>query len=51
MSDNKSTNLGFTGDNLSTGGLLSGSVELTAQAKKEIYLSVCALDRGLVLLY
>ena len=43
MSDNKSTNLGFTGDNLSTGGLLSGSVELTAQAKKEIYLSVCAV--------
>jgi len=43
MNDNKSTNFGFTGDNLSTGGLLSGSVELTAQAKQEIYLSTCAV--------
>jgi len=43
MSNDRSTNLGFTGDPMSTGGLLSGSVKLTAQAKQEIHLSTCAV--------
>ena len=43
MSNDRSTNLGFTGDAMSTGGLLSGSVELSAQANQEIHLSTCAV--------
>jgi len=43
MSNDRSANLGFTGDSMSTGGLLSGLVELTAQAKQEIHLSTCAV--------
>ena len=43
MSNDRSTNLGFIGDAMSTGGLLSGSVELSAQANQEIHLSTCAV--------
>ena len=43
MSNDRGAGLGFTRDSLSTGGLLSGSVELTTQAKQKIYLSTCAV--------
>ena len=43
MSNDRSTNLGFTEGPMSVGGLLSGSAELNAQAKQGIYLSTCAV--------
>ena len=43
MSNNRSTNLGFIEGPMSVDGLLSGSAELDAQAKQEIYLSACAV--------
>ena len=43
MSNDRSTNLGFTKGPMSVGGLLSGLAELDAQAKQEIYLSTCAV--------
>jgi hypothetical protein len=43
MSNDRSTNLGLTEGPMSVGGLLSGSSELDAQAKQEIYLSTCAV--------
>jgi len=43
MGNDRVTNLGFTVDPMTTGGLLTGSLEPNALAKQEIHLSVCAV--------
>ena len=43
MDNDRVTNLGFSIDSISTGGLLSGSVDLTVQATQIVHASTCAV--------
>jgi hypothetical protein len=43
MDTDRVTNLGFSIDSISTGGLLSGSVDLTVQATQIVHATTCAV--------
>ena len=43
MDNDRVTNLGFSIDSISTGGLLSGSVDLTVQATQIVHATTCAV--------